>query len=318
MRLLISPSIFLLPAFPSSLTGNSAAVAHALARSPRLASSATTSSLIQRIRPRTIDNGTITSNNASCGDAHIEFISTTLNDSINMANLVYNDPVTAYDNQAYWELFGVNAMNNVTVGSNVFKYINNKWTINEKRVQDAADATCSGRYMYSGIGDDNGDELQDIKAELVFCPEFFQFPPLEYRIRDLANLEATALLRTLFYYIPKAEELDRPISQLWVIMRYQDSIKWTACYGILCATILARLGKGQYQSLYNADNYTLYALAAYVRKEIQDEEFPWLPQISIIWRVGISSSMQKTKVSNYHHKSVTALTLSEGMQIDPS
>lgn len=62
---------------------------------------------------------------------------------------------------------------------------------------------------------------------------------------DYYRKTATTLLRMLFQFLPISEDLHRPISDLWVNVwqHYPGGVvdTWSACYGILCAKVLARL-----------------------------------------------------------------------------
>lgn len=53
----------------------------------------------------------------------------------------------------------------------------------------------------------------------------------------------TALLRKLMQHTSPEGGMSRRISELWVLLNYYDGTsKWTACTGVYCAKILARLG----------------------------------------------------------------------------
>jgi hypothetical protein len=62
------------------------------------------------------------------------------------------------------------------------------------------------------------------------------------------------MLRTILHYVPLVAGLEHTITDLWVRIRHPNAMRWTACYGVACAKLLARLGpqpKGQEWSLIN-------------------------------------------------------------------
>ncbi|KAJ4362554.1 hypothetical protein N0V83_010648 [Neocucurbitaria cava] len=84
--------------------------------------------------------------------------------------------------------------------------------------------------------------------------------------------QGTALLRAMVPFVTKGTASD-----LWVHLYHESFALWTACYGVLCSKILARLD-GTSPSMLNADNYALFALSKYVSQAIEGS-FPWLPRL---------------------------------------
>jgi hypothetical protein len=61
----------------------------------------------------------------------------------------------------------------------------------------------------------------------------------------LIKTATMALFRTLLHYLPQPGGFGRPIQSLWSLMQYPSAANWTACYGIICARLLAQLNDEQ-------------------------------------------------------------------------
>ncbi|KAF1847219.1 uncharacterized protein K460DRAFT_55538 [Cucurbitaria berberidis CBS 394.84] len=210
-----------------------------------------------------------------------------------MAKLAANAMTNHQDEPAFWELFGPRAVSNLTSIQNTFKASAEftKKIITTCNLDDTH-PTCTDRFNYGGIGALNSTAgKRDDNISLVFCREFFGFPPLDYKINMGINNpddqtarfnlgyyhenQGTALLRAILPFALPSNEAH--ISDLWVNIHHQNTPKWTACYGVLCSKILARLD-GSCWSVLNADNYALFALSKYISQVIEGS-FPWLPRL---------------------------------------
>ncbi|CAO2655425.1 Nn.00g104890.m01.CDS01 [Neocucurbitaria sp. VM-36] len=201
-----------------------------------------------------------------------------------------NDP-------AFWELFGPKAVPNLLDVKQTFEdLVNRQDTISVSCNLDDTDPACTDWHRYGGVGQvvDQTDSTNS-SPSLVFCREFFSFPPLDYRVNmginhptnwtarfDLGfyhENQGTALLRAVLPLVSGSGESSSAgsISDLWVYVQHTDTVRWTACYGVLCSKLLARLSDTSW-SLHNADNYALFALSKYVSQVIEGS-FPWLPRL---------------------------------------
>ncbi|RYN53182.1 hypothetical protein AA0118_g9748 [Alternaria tenuissima] len=168
-------------------------------------------------------------------------ISWAIDGAIQMAIDTVKDTIDHEHDPAFWELYGPQAVENLTSIRNAFEQIaHGPWTIEASCNIDDTDPACSDPFMYG----------------------------------------ATTLLRSLFRYLPVTQGLNRPISDLWVLLRQTaGDTTWSACYGIYCAKVLARLNDpfNDWASV-NADNYALYALSKYVAPRIRGN-FTFLPEM---------------------------------------
>ncbi|RYN79512.1 hypothetical protein AA0117_g3493 [Alternaria alternata] len=236
-------------------------------------------------------------------------ISWAIDGAIQMAIETVKDMTDHEHDPAFWELYGPRAVQNLTSIRSAFEQVaHGPWTIEASCNIDDQDPACSDPFMYGGIGDmitegqaAKRDESQTFSAKLTFCQDFFTLPPLDHRIQlgvssdgpylgtryDLGYYHdnqgksfTTTLLRSLFRYLPVTEGLNRPISDLWVLLRQiAGDTTWSACYGIYCAKVLARLNDPSIDwASVNADNYALYALSKYVAPRIRGN-FTFLPEM---------------------------------------
>jgi hypothetical protein len=52
----------------------------------------------------------------------------------------------------------------------------------------------------------------------------------------------TALLRKVMTYVPMPHGITGQIRDVWILLRFlPNALRWTACHGIYCAKILARV-----------------------------------------------------------------------------
>ena len=52
----------------------------------------------------------------------------------------------------------------------------------------------------------------------------------------------TVLLRKLMTYVPMPQGIAGKIRDVWILLRFlPNTLRWTACHGIYCAKILARV-----------------------------------------------------------------------------
>ncbi|KAH6857551.1 hypothetical protein B0T12DRAFT_139472 [Alternaria alternata] len=242
----------------------------------------------------------------SCNPEHKDLIYQAFGDAMQMTKLTTQSTIDYIDDPAFWHIFGQRAVDNTTAIKNAFEQVNDgQWSISAT-CNFGNSTRCDGFAMYGGIAEEKGDaqrrsnETQLYSPHLVFCRDFFALPPLDHRVQMGINHptdfkarytlgyfhdnQATTLLRTLFHYLPQSDDLHRPISDLWIFVRQNLPSgvieKWSACYGIACAKVLARVddNANDWASV-NADGYALFALSRYVAPYINNN-FPFFPKIT--------------------------------------
>ncbi|CAN9315272.1 unnamed protein product [Alternaria alternata] len=241
----------------------------------------------------------------SCNPEHKDLIDRALGDAMQMTKVTTESPIDYIEDPAFWHIFGQRAVGNTTATKNAFEQVNDgPWSISAICNFDKS-APCDDFAMYGGIAEKKGDaqrrdETQTYSPHLVFCRDFFALPSLNHGIQMGINHpthlearytlgyfhdnQATTLLRTLFHYLPQSDDLHRPISDLWIFVRQNlpsgVTDKWSACYGIACAKVLARVDDNadDWASV-NADGYALFALSKYVAPYINNN-FSFYPKIT--------------------------------------
>ncbi|KAH7377839.1 hypothetical protein BKA66DRAFT_588457 [Pyrenochaeta sp. MPI-SDFR-AT-0127] len=243
----------------------------------------------------------------SCDQVQQDLVRKSFNDARQMSKLASENWANHQTDPAFWDLFGPSAVRNLSSIEKSFKdIVEGAWNITV--VCDLHDAIrqCTDRYMYGGIGEYSRMTQEDYSPTLIFCREFFGFPTLDTQVQQAINIGMRTRLDLGAYHENQA--LGRPISNLWAYMRHRAqsatvlAARWTACYGISCAKLLAQLSdENNDWSVLNADNYALFALSKYVSQLLHAGEFAWLPRLNLNtpWTTEIVQRYTATGVNTF-------------------
>lgn len=140
----------------------------------------------------------------SCDQTQRDLVTKAFNDAKQMSNLASQSWKNYYQDPAFWDLFGTRALTNQSsIQQNFDKIFGSAWNITAICDLYNSNPKCTDRYMYGGIGEDSSDAAQaDFSATLIFCREFFSFPPLDARLQMGLNhqYDWTVRLNLGFYH----------------------------------------------------------------------------------------------------------------------
>jgi hypothetical protein len=118
-----------------------------------------------------------------------DMIKTAFKDAARMISLTQVDWSDFDESPPFMEMFGSQAIFNASAIGNTLKDMlssvsRGAWTIATPCDLKGEAEACKSKYMYGGISEDpTGNVQPDYSPRLVFCGEFFTFPPLDYRVQ---------------------------------------------------------------------------------------------------------------------------------------
>jgi hypothetical protein len=184
----------------SDIETASAIVSSAISQATSSTVSATASLASSQPSPQTpIDldgKGSSLHSDGTCALDYLDLIAKAFHDSIEMARVTVEDLKTGHeDDPAFWDLFGPRAVGNLTSIRDAFSVAHeSSWTITASCTFDESDPVCTDRFRYGGIGEGQAsnqgvrrEEAHGLSATLIFCPKFFGFPSLDYRVKMGVN-----------------------------------------------------------------------------------------------------------------------------------
>ncbi|KAF1831929.1 hypothetical protein BDW02DRAFT_29250 [Decorospora gaudefroyi] len=137
------------------------------------------------------DDQSFTWSDGSCSPEHQDLIVKAFRDANAMTRAAVEAETDHEHDPAFWELFGGRAVGDFTAIKSAFdQVLQGPWSITASCNFDGSVAECTDQRKYGGIGATEAagqtrkrDEKASLSATLVFCQEFFRFPPLDHRVQ---------------------------------------------------------------------------------------------------------------------------------------
>ena len=119
----------------------------------------------------------------TCDPARKDSINQAIGGALALATI--DDKKHYRDDPTFWDLFGKNAIENVTIVMKAFTQVRDRrWNINASCNLNNTHPACTDPNMYGGIckilNEGAGD---DSFLYLMFCEGFFALPPLDHRVQ---------------------------------------------------------------------------------------------------------------------------------------